>query len=243
METKTITVQRTKTIPFDFNLAMAISRGEKEGEIISHTEGEEEEENAIISYVSKMDKKYPLLVVSQGKEEYGAWFNKKGESDILPDSKLYIKIKKTETFKDKDILVSDSGFIFMLDTNGKFKTSMHVGLYTNGKLTFGGAARSNDIEWFRRANKKERFKLMFALMESKDNRAIELLNKLRKVEKKVELKPFDKVLIKDEENDKWEASFFIRKVGELYECMLGLKYKYCIPFEGNEHLLEDDQQI
>lgn len=240
MEAKTITVQRTKTIPFDFNLAMAISRGEKEGEIISHTEGEEEEENAIIAYVSKMDKKYPLLVVSQGKEEYGAWFNKKGESDILPDSKLYIKIKKTETFKDKDILVSDSGFIFMLDTNGKFKTSMHVGLYTNGRLTFGGAARSNDIEWFRRANKKERFKLMFALMESKDNRAIELLNKLRKVEKKVELKPFDKVLIKDEENDKWEASFFIRKVDELYECMLGLKYKYCVPFEGNEHLLENE---
>lgn len=242
METKTITVQRTKTIPFDFNLAMEISRGEKEGEIISHTEGEEEE-NAIIAYVSKMDKKYPLLVVSQGKEEYGVWFNKKGESDILPDSKLYIKIKKTETFKDKDILVSDSGFIFMLDTNGKFKTSMHVGLYTNGKFTFGGAARSNDSEWFRRANKKERFKLMSALMESKDNRAIELLNKLCKVEKKVELKPFDKVLIKDEENDKWEASLFIRKAGELYECLLGLKYKYCIPFGGNEHLLEDDQQI
>lgn len=34
METKTITVQRTKTIPFKFNLAMMISRGEKEGEII-----------------------------------------------------------------------------------------------------------------------------------------------------------------------------------------------------------------
>lgn len=243
MEAKTITVQRTKTIPFDFNLAMAISRGEKEGEIISHTEGEEEEENAIIAYVSKMDKKYPLLVMSQGKEEYGAWFNKKGESDILPDSKLYIKIKKTETFKDKDILVSDSGFIFMLDTNGKFKTSMHVGLYTNGKLTFGGAARSNDIEWFKRANMKERFKLMFALMESKDNRAIKLLKKLHGVEEKVDFKPFDKVLVKDKREDKWKASFFVRKVGELYECVLGFKYDQCIPFEENEHLLEDDQQI
>lgn len=31
MVTKTITVQRTKIIPFDFDLAMAISRGEKEG--------------------------------------------------------------------------------------------------------------------------------------------------------------------------------------------------------------------
>lgn len=239
MEVKTITVQRTKTIPFDFNLAMAINRGEKEGKIIFQIEGEEEED-AIIAYVSKMDKKYPLLVVSQGKGEYGGWFNKKGESDVFPDSKLYIKFKKTETFKDKDILVSDSGFIFMLDTNGKFKTSMHVGLYTNGKLTFGGAARSNDIEWFKRANKKECFKLMFALMESKDNRAIKLLKKLNGVEEKVDLKPFDKVLVKDKGKDKWKASFFVRKVGELYECVLGFKYDQCIPFEGNEHLLENE---
>lgn len=239
MEVKTITVQRTKTIPFDFNLAMAINRGEKEGKIIFQIEGEEEED-AIIAYVSKMDKKYPLLVVSQGKGEYGGWFNKKGESDVFPDSKLYIKFKKTETFKDKDILVSDSGFIFMLDTNGKLKTSMHVGLYTNGKLTFGGAARSNDIEWFKRANKKECFKLMFALMESKDNRAIKLLKKLNGVEEKVDLKPFDKVLVKDKGKDKWKASFFVRKVGELYECVLGFKYDQCIPFEGNEHLLENE---
>ena len=35
MEAKTITVQRTKIIPFDFDLAMAISRGEKEGEMKS----------------------------------------------------------------------------------------------------------------------------------------------------------------------------------------------------------------
>lgn len=43
METKTITVQRIKMIPFDFNLAMAISSGEKEGKIVFQVEGEEDE--------------------------------------------------------------------------------------------------------------------------------------------------------------------------------------------------------
>lgn len=236
METKTITVQRTKTIPFDFDLAMAISRGKKEGEIIFQGE-EGEVEGVIIVYVSNTDKRHPLLALMPGEAEFSGWFSKEGERHGYPIDKLYIKLKKTETLEDKDILVGDSGFIFMLDTNGRFKTSMYAGLYTDGRLTFGGAAGQNDIEKFRRANMKERFKLMFALMESKDNRAIKLLDKLNGVEKKVDFKPFDKVLIKDEESDKWEASFFIRKVGELYECMLGLKYEYCIPFEGNEHLL------
>ena len=239
METKTITVQRTKTIPFNFDLAMAISRGEKEGEIIFQGE-EGEVEGVIILHVSNKDKRHPLLALIPSEDEFSGWFSKEGERHGYPSDKLYIKSKKTETLEDKDILVGDSGFIFMLDTNGRFKTSMYVGLYTDGRLTFGGAAGQNDIEKFRRANMKERFKLMFALMESKDNRAIKLLNKLNGVEKKVDFKPFDKVLIKDDESDKWEASFFIRKVGELYECMLGLKYKYCIPFEGNEHLLGNE---
>lgn len=239
METKTITVQRTKIIPFNFDLAMAISRGEKEGKIIFKGE-EGEAEGVIIVYVSNKDKRHPLLALIPGEDEFSGWFSKEGERHGYPSDKLYIKSKKTETLEDKDILVGDSGFIFMLDTNGRFKTSMYAGLYTDGRLTFGGAAGQNDIEKFRRANMKERFKLMFALTESKDNRAIKLLKKLNGVEEKVDLKPFDKVLIRDEENDKWEASFFIRKVGELYECMLGLKYKYCIPFEGNEHLLENE---
>ena len=239
MEAKTITVQRTKIIPFDFNLAMAISRGEKEGKIIFQIEGEEEED-AIIVYVSKIDKKYPYLVVSQGKGEYGGWFNEKGESNGFPDIKLYIKLKENETFKDKDILVGESGFIFMLDTNGELKTSLHVGLLTSGKLTFRGAAGQNDIERFKRANMKECLKFICALVKSKDDRAIKLLKELQGIEENIDLKPFDKVLVKNEENDKWEASFFIRKVGELHECMPGLVYKYCVPFEENEHLLENE---
>ncbi len=238
MEAKTITVQRTKIIPFDFDLAMAISRGEKEGEIIFQ---KDEKQKAIIVHVSNMDESYPLLVVIQNRAaEFDGWFNKEGERSNYPNDKLYIKLKEAETFKDKDILASDSGFIFILDTNGKFKTSMHVGLYTNEGLTFGGAAKEDDIERFKRADMRECSKIMYALAKSDDIRAIKLLKELRRVKGDIDLKPFDKVLIKDEENDKWEASFFIRKVGELYECMLGLKYKYCVPFEGNEHLLEDE---
>lgn len=55
------------------------------------------------------------------------------------------------------------------------------------------------------------------------------------------LKPFDKVLVRDDINDKWIASIFGCHEDEVdkdfpYVCING-RYCYCIPYEGNEHLL------
>lgn len=54
---------------------------------------------------------------------------------------------------------------------------------------------------------------------------------------KVELKPFDKVLVRDSKSDKWRANLFgyIDK-DEYYHCVYA-NWVYCIPYEGNEHLL------
>lgn len=52
-----------------------------------------------------------------------------------------------------------------------------------------------------------------------------------------ELKPFDKVLVRDEYDDEWVCDIFshIDKY-DLYYCV-GTRWKQCIPYEGNEHLL------
>ena len=54
---------------------------------------------------------------------------------------------------------------------------------------------------------------------------------------KVELKPFDKVLVRDSKSDNWRANLFgyIGKDG-YYRCVYA-NWIYCIPYEGNEHLL------
>lgn len=51
------------------------------------------------------------------------------------------------------------------------------------------------------------------------------------------LKPFDKVLARDSNKDKWNIDFFAhyRDSGE-YQCMTFTKNQ-CIPYEGNEYLL------
>ena len=58
-----------------------------------------------------------------------------------------------------------------------------------------------------------------------------------KSKKQSAFKPFDKVLVRDSESDKWRANLFgyIDK-DEYYHCVYA-NWVYCIPYEGNEHLL------
>lgn len=49
--------------------------------------------------------------------------------------------------------------------------------------------------------------------------------------------------VRDTEDDDWHVSLFVRKIAdaqykeERYECLNGPGWIYCIPYEGNEHLL------
>lgn len=66
--------------------------------------------------------------------------------------------------------------------------------------------------------------------------------KLEKIESlKQEFKPFDKVLVRDYIDEKWILSIFGCYEDEVdtdfpYVCING-RYRHCIPYEGNEHLL------
>ena len=52
----------------------------------------------------------------------------------------------------------------------------------------------------------------------------------------LKLKPFDKVLVRDFDNETWEINFFSKLLdGKHFKC-LDSSYVQCIPYEGNEHL-------
>ena len=56
--------------------------------------------------------------------------------------------------------------------------------------------------------------------------------------KECPFKPFEKVLVRDYDNDVWRASFFSHTRETLGRyATTGLVWKQCIPYEGNEHLL------
>lgn len=54
---------------------------------------------------------------------------------------------------------------------------------------------------------------------------------------KIELKPFDKVLVRNDKEDQWSANIFSYQVRDMYHCLGECYWRYCIPYEGNEHLL------
>ena len=74
------------------------------------------------------------------------------------------------------------------------------------------------------------------LFPSKDNRDWNKFNLTVNT-----FKPFDKVLVRDHIDEKWILSIFGCYEDEVdadfpYVCLNG-RYRYCIPYEGNEHLL------
>lgn len=75
-------------------------------------------------------------------------------------------------------------------------------------------------------------------IEEKNGGKLDL--KTLEIEKpKCEFKTFDKVLGRNEKDDVWEADLFSRYREESqypFRC-IGFSRKYCIPYEGNEHLL------
>ena len=60
------------------------------------------------------------------------------------------------------------------------------------------------------------------------------------MENKFELKPFDKVLVRDKETAAWQIDLYEKCEksfsSRCYRCLVS-SWVYCIPYEGNEHLL------
>lgn len=93
--------------------------------------------------------------------------------------------------------------------------------------------------------KDERQEFIDALKASEEPKAKMCLKQFFgiKIEPEYKFKPFDKVLVRDTKEDDWHVSLFVREIAdaqykeERYECLNGTGWIYCIPYEGNEHLL------
>lgn len=56
-------------------------------------------------------------------------------------------------------------------------------------------------------------------------------------ENKHQFKPFDKVLVRDIDENEWECSLFSHITEGGYYACVGSWWLQCIPYEGNEHLV------
>ena len=64
--------------------------------------------------------------------------------------------------------------------------------------------------------------------------------------KEPEFKPFDRVLVRDSDEDEWHIDFFERyydKDAPYGNMCVSSRWRHCIPYEGNEHLLGTTEDV
>lgn len=203
---------------------------------------------AEIVYEDDLCNAYPLLVVIHSIPVLADWFSSTGKA-FNDANRLLLEVPEYVTFKDGDVLSNEEGnYIFILNTNGKYLTSFYASLNQKGilKIEDGLSAWENQIEKYRFATESERQKLVDALKASKEPKAKEYLKRFFGIEEKpkYDFKPFDKVLVRDEDDKEWHISLFAREIVDdsdglsyKHECSNGTLWDCCIPFEGNEYLL------
>ena len=194
-------------------------------------------------------------------EKYIEYINTKlkGSNHIVNPKTLEVEIWK---FNDGDILTCPSmpllninGSTFILKERGTYGYLYHAALNDYEELYIStGNTWCGRNKIVRYATEEEKTKLFNALAKegkrwNAEKKVIEDIKPVTKrpkpTRKKIsdmpehEFEPFEKVLVRDQKTDKWTPDLYGSKgkIGRYnYTCIGGLCV-YCIPYEGNEHLL------
>lgn len=150
-----------------------------------------------------------------------------------------LEIEKHPEFKDGDIVVYGKSLAICRRIY-KHTLSFYVSLNEMFGLLFADEVESS--EEYRFATEEEKQQLFDAL--EKKGKAWDAEKKeFIDLKPKVELNPFDKVLVRDSKLDNWRANLFgyIDKDG-YYHCVYA-NWAYCIPYIGNESLLGTTKDV
>jgi hypothetical protein len=158
-----------------------------------------------------------------------------------------LKIEKQTEFKDGDVVVTDavpslyySKCIFILkgdlNTDESCANSYIFYNINNNDFCFDvldTEIRDRNIHLATDSEKQQLFDALAKKGKAWDAEKKQIVD----LKPKVELKPFDKVLVRDFSRDKWSISFFSFKKEDCYVCINHCSWNQCIPYIGNESLL------
>ena len=158
-----------------------------------------------------------------------------------------LEIEKTHSeFNDGDIValvVRKCTHIAIFQSRQEAYIGFHAVLCQNDELLLEEPFREDvgDIE-LRLATDSEK-KQLFSALEKKGKRWDSDKKSIVDLNPKVELKPFDKVLVRDFEDQAWQVSLFSYKDSDSYYCCNGCSWNQCIPYIGNESLLGTTKDV
>lgn len=153
-----------------------------------------------------------------------------------------LEIEKTQPeFKDGDIVVAEDNYydriIFIAAIKNDIVSKALINVrYEDYKVNYNEYKFGHNRN-LRLATDSEKQQLFDTL--TKEGKYWDTEKKqIVDLKPKVELKPFDKVLVRDFSKDKWSISFFSFKKKDLYICINHCSWNQCIPYnEETAHLL------
>lgn len=154
-----------------------------------------------------------------------------------------LEVEKAQPeFKDGDIVHDVHGYNTYII---KEFSNKHIKIYAGLTKQYGALLHKigiSEIFHLRLATEEEKQQLFSAL--AKEGKAWDAEKKqIVDLKTKVELRPFDRVLVRDSKSDNWRANLFgyIGKDGYCH-CVYA-NWAYCIPYEGNELLLGTSKDV
>lgn len=234
------------TIPFDLERAKRIQEGKEEGKITTR-----DGKNVRIVCWDTKTPIYCLVVlitlhpidceICKFYDKHGCYDVEFREDCELKHNDLVLQVPEYTQYKDGDILIEEDGkcsFIFK-DIENNW-CNFYAGININNKLTFkniGQGCPLTKVGGYASEEQKQLF--INALQDSKEPLAKEYLKRFFGIENKT-IQPFDKVLVKYDKNDVWNAAFFSHVDKEKpypYITIGGRYYSECIPYnEETKHL-------
>jgi hypothetical protein len=192
---------------------------------------------------------YPIKIAT--KNGFSTRLTKYGQNINIEDAKCVIFPKGKTTwegfvpsckFKDGDIVATKNGIWIGITTGGK--NNCFIPTYCVIKINDEFEAYFDKKErWSfeRLATEEEKVKLFNAIKANGYNWNAETKTLEIMIEQKFDIttfKPFDKVLVRDNDEQLWTADFFgfYSKKPYPFSCVSHYSNQ-CIPFDGNEHLL------
>lgn len=137
-------------------------------------------------------------------------------------------------FKEGDVLINEEGNLYLLVGRIAKDIGKAAILYANGDF-IAEAAFTITSDGLTLAKSSDRNKL-FSFLVRKGYKYDKEQHKLIKQE----FKPFDKVLVRNNTDEKWRINLFSRydeKDKEYPFICMDNHYRYCTPYKGNEYLL------
>lgn len=197
------------------------------------------------------DNTFPIKVLSKVPNSPIGSFTENGfyyggiedaEAMLLPSREMR---DWSKLFKRGDVVFNEhSGLIVIFDgwvSDDYTEFNTTINLIKKGECW--GEEEVCPTEFFSKATDEERAEFIAAAEKhygGKYNPETLQVEPVKVVEPKCSFKPFDKVLVRCNEDSVWRCELFSHyntfNKRYTYACLSSI-YKYCIPYEGNQHLL------